>query len=147
MAGKKGKSGRKPQSPGRKAIARVMHGEHAGPLHREAMTDVQVRRSKRFRAYDRLLTLAGEIDRELGLAEAATPQEPDKIHALQDRLRAALKEIIPYEKPRLARLKVSGDKENPLFDLSGLAEKELLLMRRMILKAKQVVETEDNEEE
>ena len=111
------------------------------------MTNAEVRRTPQFKVYVRAIRLAEEIDAELALAMAATPRNMDHVHELQDRLRIILKDLIPYEKPRLAQVKVSGDKNAPLFDLSGLADKELLAMRRMILKAKQVDEREEDEEE
>lgn len=153
MPKKASKRGRPRRSPGRKSLLRVMDGETMTPRHRRrqgtvnsTMTNAEVRKSKRFRAYDRLLTLAEEIDRELALAVAAEPQDPAKIHALWGHLLDALKAAIPYEKPRLTAMKVSGDKKNPLFDLSGLTDKELLALRRMLLKSKQVDDDENGED-
>jgi hypothetical protein len=37
-------------------------------------------------------------------------------------------------------MKVSGDEEAPLFDLSGLSDQELLFLRRTVLRAQQVNE-------
>jgi hypothetical protein len=110
------------------------------------MTNGEIHTAK-FRAYARMVRLAEEIDEDLTIAMAASPRNPAAIHALQDRLLDVLKELLPYEKPRLTAVKVSGDKNAPLFDLSGLADKELLAMRRMILKAKQINEREEDEEQ
>jgi hypothetical protein len=139
--------GRAHGTPTKKAIRRAYVGQKDPGLltGNGTMTNAAVRKTPQFRVYVRMILLAQEIDQELAIAMGATPRKPAEIHELQDRLRVILRDLIPYEKPRLAQLKVSGDKNAPLFDLSGLAEKELLAMRRMLLKAKQVNETEDEE--
>jgi hypothetical protein len=109
------------------------------------MSNGEIRRTEKFKAYARMIRLAEEIDEDLAIAMAASPRDPAVVCELQDRLHDALKTLLPYERPRLTAMKVSGDKNAPLFDLSGLADKELLAMRRMILKAKQVDETADEE--
>jgi hypothetical protein len=48
----------------------------------------------------------------------------------------------PYCHPRLQTVKVQGDKDAPLFDLSGLTDSELAFLRRTVLKAQQVTEGE-----
>jgi hypothetical protein len=140
--------GRAHGTPTKKAIRRAFVGKEDAGLHTAngTMTNAEVRRTPQFKVYVRMIRLAEEIDHELALAMTATPLNPAEIHDCQDRLRVILKDLIPYEKPRLAQIKVSGDRNAPLFDLSGLAEKELLLMRRMMLKAKQVESAEDEEE-
>jgi hypothetical protein len=147
MTKSKRRTGRPPKTPSKRSIHRAYLGEKDGSPHagNTAMTNGEIRRTAKFRAYARLVRLAEEIDAELAIAIAATPRKPAEIHDCQDRLMRVLKELIPYEKPRLAQLKVSGDKQNPLFDLSGLTDKELLAMRRMILKAKQVDERDEDE--
>jgi hypothetical protein len=52
-----------------------------------------------------------------------------------DRAARVLRDIAPYEHPKLSAVKVGGDSENPLFDLSGLSDHELAFLRRAILKA------------
>jgi hypothetical protein len=48
--------------------------------------------------------------------------------------------MVPYKRPRLAAMKVQGDRDSPLFDLSGLTDAELAFLRRTVLKAKQIDE-------
>jgi hypothetical protein len=52
-----------------------------------------------------------------------------------DRAARVLRDIVPYEHPKLSAVKVGGDSENPLFDLSGLSDQELAFLRRTVLKA------------
>jgi hypothetical protein len=111
------------------------------------MSNAEIRRTAKFKAYVRAVRLAEEIDAELADAMARSPRKPTEIHELQDRLMEILAKLIPYEKPRLSAVKVSGDKRAPLFDLSGFSSKELLLIRRLILKASQIAPTEEEEEE
>jgi hypothetical protein len=145
----KRRTGRPPKTPAKKSVRRAYLGERDGSPHagNTALTNGEIRRTAKFRAYARMMKLAEEINQELALAVAASPPNPAVIHDLQDRLRDVLKGLLPYEKPRLTAMKVSGDKNAPLFDLSGLADKELLAMRRMLLKAKQVEEREEEEED
>jgi hypothetical protein len=131
-------------SPSRRSVRRVLAKDRTNG---EIVPDDEVRRRPIYKAYARMLALAEDVDRELALAIAAKPQDPAEIKDCRERLRTVLKDLIPYEKPRLTAMKVSGDKKAPLFDLSGLAEKELLLMRRIILKAKQVDEHQESEED
>jgi hypothetical protein len=140
--------GRPLKTPAKQSVRRAFIGEKDGSPHagNTALTNGEIRRTAKFRAYVRMMKLGEEIDQELALAVTASPPNPATIHDLQDRLRDVLKGLLPYEKPRLSAMKVSGDKNAPLFDLSGLADKELLAMRRMLLKAKQVDEREEDEE-
>ena len=48
--------------------------------------------------------------------------------------------MVPYKRPRLAAVKVQGDKDAPLFDLSQLTDSELAFLRRTVLKATPVGE-------
>jgi hypothetical protein len=43
-------------------------------------------------------------------------------------LARALKDLLPYQKPRLTTTMVRGDKDYPLFDLSGLSDSELAFL-------------------
>jgi hypothetical protein len=45
------------------------------------------------------------------------------------------KAAAPFCHPRLAAVKMSGDKDAPLFDLSALTDNELAFLRRTVLKA------------
>jgi hypothetical protein len=95
-----------------------------------------------FSAYTRLFELAEDYDRELIIALAKKPQNPTEIAECRERLARTLKDLLPYEKPRLMTTKVQGDKDYPLFDLSALSDSELAFLRRTILKAQQVDERE-----
>jgi hypothetical protein len=63
----------------------------------------------------------------------------DKDQPLEVRMDMA-KAAAPLIHPRLASTKVSGDKDAPLFNLSGLSDSELEFLRRTVLKATQVEE-------
>jgi hypothetical protein len=52
-----------------------------------------------------------------------------------DRAARVLRDIAPYEHPKLSAVKVGGDSENPFFGLSGLSDQELAFLRRTVLKA------------
>src|SRR5712672_303762 len=88
-----------------------------------------------FSAYIRLFELAEDYDRDLSVALAKKPQNQTKIAECRERLARTLKDLLPYEKPRLTTTKVQGDKNYPLFDLSALSDSELAFLRRTILKA------------
>jgi len=93
-----------------------------------------------FSAYIRLFQLAEDYDRDLTVALAKRPRNQTEIVECQERLARILKDLLPYEKPRLTTTKVQGDRDYPLFDLSALSDQELLFLRRIILKSKQVDE-------
>jgi hypothetical protein len=95
-----------------------------------------------FSAYTRLFQLAEDYDRDLAVALAKRPQKQTEIAECRERLARILKDLLPYEKPRLTTTKVQGDKDYPLFDLSALSDSELAFLRRTILKAQQVDEGE-----
>ena len=65
-----------------------------------------------------------------------------KISECQERLMRACKVVLPYEKPKLQVVKLQGDRNAPLFDLSTLSDKELQFLRRTVLKAQEVPEEE-----
>jgi hypothetical protein len=56
---------------------------------------------------------------------------------LLDKASRVLRDMVPYKRPRLTATKVSGDRDEPLFDLSRLSDQELLFLRPTILKAQQ----------
>jgi hypothetical protein len=93
-----------------------------------------------FSAYIRLIELAEDYDRDLAAALAKRPQNPTEIVECRERLARTLKDLLPYEKPRLTAAKVSGDPNAPLFDLSTLTDAELAFLRRTVLKATQIEE-------
>ena len=93
-----------------------------------------------FSAYIRLFELAEDYDRDLAVALAKRPRNRTEIAECRERLARTLKDLLPYEKPRLTTTKVQGDKDAPLFDLTTLSDKELAFLRRTVLKAQQVDE-------
>jgi hypothetical protein len=95
-----------------------------------------------FSAYIRLFELAEDYDRDLTVALAKRRQNQTEIVEYRERLARILKDLLPYEKPRLTTTKVQGDKDYPLFDLSSLNDSELMFLRRTVLKAQQVNEEE-----
>src|SRR5215471_575712 len=72
-----------------------------------------------FSAYTRLFELAEDYNRDLTAAIARRPQNQTEIVESRERLARMLKDLLPYEKPRLTTTKVQGDKNYPLFDLSA----------------------------
>jgi len=56
---------------------------------------------------------------------------------LQGRMRDTLRQIIPYERPKLAAIEVSGDQINPTRvkpDLTKLTDEELNQLEKIVLK-------------
>src|SRR5258706_16019815 len=96
-----------------------------------------------FSAYIRLFQLAEDYDRDLSAALAKKPQNRTEIAECRERLARTLKDLLPYEKPRLTTTKGQGDRNAPLFDLTALSDKELAFLRRTILKAQPVNEGGD----
>ena len=93
-----------------------------------------------FSAYIRLFELAEDYDQDLAIALAKRPRHQTEIVECRERLARILKDLLPFEKPRLTTTKVQGDKDAPLFDLTTLSDKELAFLRRIVLKAQQVDE-------
>jgi hypothetical protein len=93
-----------------------------------------------FSAYIRLFELAEDYNRDLVVALAKRPRNQAEVAECRERLGRTLKDLLPYEKPRLTTTKVQGDKDAPLFDLTTLSDKELAFLRRTVLKAQQVDE-------
>jgi hypothetical protein len=89
-----------------------------------------------------LFELAEDYDRDLTVARAKRPRNQAEIVECQERLARTLKELLPYEKPRLTTTNMQGDKDYPLFDLSALSDSELVFLRRAVLKATQISEDE-----
>jgi hypothetical protein len=91
------------------------------------------------------LTKTGEIIAKTFLERARAEQHRDKPNArlvddLLDRAARVLRNMLPYKRARLTATKLSGDRDAPLFDLSGLSDQELLFLRRTVLKVQQVDE-------
>src|SRR5260370_12754263 len=64
-----------------------------------------------FSAYIRLFELAEDYDRDLTVALAKRPKNQTEIVECRERLARTLKELLPYEKPRLTTPKMQGDKD------------------------------------
>src|SRR5215470_19701167 len=100
----------------------------------------KITKTPSFSAYIRLFELAEDYDRDLTAALAKRPRNQTEIAESRERLARILKDLLPYEKPRLTTTKLQGDKGAPLFDLSALSDSELAFLRRTVLKAQQVGE-------
>lgn len=96
--------------------------------------------SKTYEAWSKTIELVEDIWDEYQHAKSAKVQKIAVISEIQDRLLKALKTALPYEKPRLQTIKLQGDKDAPLFDLSTLSDKELEFLRKTVLKANQIEE-------
>jgi hypothetical protein len=125
------RGGRRKGTPNKIVVAKAAHILAAAG---------ETARAPSFSAYLRLFELAEDYDRELAVALAKRPQNQTEIVESRERLARILKDLLPYEKPRLTSTKVQGDKDYPLFDLSALSDSELAFLRRTILKAQQVDE-------
>ena len=93
-----------------------------------------------FDPYDQL-----EIIAKTFLERARAERRRDKpnmrlVDDLLDRAARVLRYMVPYTRPRLTAMKVSGDQDAPLFDLSTLTDSELAFLRRTVLKATAVDE-------
>src|SRR5258707_3138556 len=86
-----------------------------------------------FSAYIRLFELAEDYDRDLTVALAKRPQNRTEIAECRERLARTLKDLLPYEKPRLTTTKVQGDRDYPRFDLWALSDSEFAFLRRTVL--------------
>jgi hypothetical protein len=125
------RGGRRKGTPNKTVVAKAAHILAAAG---------ETAKAPSFSAYIRLFELAEDYDRDLTVALAKRPQNQTEIFECRERLARTLKDLLPYEKPRLTTTKVQGDKDYPLFDLSALSDQELLFLRRTILKAQQVDE-------
>src|SRR5215472_11769059 len=122
------RGGRQKGTPNKTVVARAAHILAAVG---------KTARAPSFSAYIRLCELAEDYDRDLAVALAKRPQNQTEIVECRERLARILKDLLPYEKPRLTTTKVQGDKDAPLFNLSALSDNELAFLRRVILKAQQ----------
>jgi hypothetical protein len=127
------RGGRQKGTPNKTVVAKAAHKLAAAG---------EIAKAPSFSAYIRLCELAEDYDRDLAIALAKRPQNQTEIIECRERLARILKDLLPYEKPRLTTTKVQGDKDYPLFDLSALSDGELAFLRRIVLKAQQVVEGE-----
>ena len=128
------RGGRQKGAPNKTVVAKAAHILAAAG---------ETAKAPSFSAYTRLFELAEDYDRDLAIALAKRPQNRTEIAECRERLARTLKDLLPYEKPRLTTTKVQGDKDYPLFDLSALSDSELAVLRRTILKARQIDERDD----
>src|SRR5215471_14982717 len=120
------RGGRQKGTPNKTVVAKAAHILAAAG---------ETAKAPSFSAYTRLFELAEDYNRELAVALAKRPQNQIEIAECRERLARILKDLLPYEKPRLTTTKVQGDKDYPLFDLSALSDSELAFLRRTVLKA------------
>jgi hypothetical protein len=125
------RGGRQKGTPNKTVVAKAAHILAAAGKNAKAPS---------FSAYTRLFELAEDYDRDLAVALAKRPRSRTEIAECREQLARILKDLLPYEKPRLTTTKVQGDKDAPLFDLTTLSDKELAFLRRTVLKAQQVDE-------
>jgi hypothetical protein len=84
--------------------------------------------------YDQL-----EIIAKTFLERARAEQHRDRpnvrlVDDLLDKAARVLRDMVPYKRARVTAMKVSGDSDAPLFNLSALSDQELFFLRRIILK-------------
>jgi len=95
-----------------------------------------------FVTYDQL-----EIIAKTFLERARAERHRDKpnrrlVDDLLDKAARVLRDMVPYKRARLSAMKVSGDQDAPLFNLSALSDSELAFLRRTVLKATVVDEAQ-----
>jgi hypothetical protein len=123
-------------------------GERRGGRQKGSLNKLSIGRMKaqlagsapEFDPYDQL-----EIIAKTFLERARVEQHRDKpnmrlVYDLLDKSARVLRDMLPYKRARLTATKLSGDKDAPLFDLSGLSDQELHFLRRTILKAQPIDE-------
>jgi hypothetical protein len=128
------RGGRQKGTPNKTVVAKAAHILAAAG---------ETAKAPSFSAYIRLFELAEDYDRDLTIARAKRPPNQTEIVECRERLARTLKDLLPYEKPRLTTTKVQGDRNAPLFDLTMLSDKELAFLRRTVLKARQIDEGDD----
>jgi hypothetical protein len=127
-------------------------GERRGGRQKGRLNKLSIGRMKaqlavsppEFDPYDQL-----EIITKTFLEQADAEKRRDKpnmrlIGDLLDKAARVLRDMVPYTRPRLVATKISGDKEAPLFDLSGLSNSELAFLRRTVLKATVVADRRED---
>lgn len=123
------RGGRQKGTPNKTVVAKAAHILAAAGKTAKAPS---------FSAYTRLFELAEDYNRDLTIALAKRLQNQIEIAECRERLARILKDLLPYEKPRLTTTKVQGDRDYPLFDLSAFSDTELAFLRRVVLRATQV---------
>jgi len=98
--------------------------------------------AREFDSYDQL-----EIIAKTFLERARAERHRDKpnrrlVDDLLDKAARVLRDMVPYKRARLSAMKVSGDQDAPLFNLSALSDSELAFLRRTVLKATVVDEAQ-----
>jgi hypothetical protein len=90
--------------------------------------------NKKTRKFMESVAASGLVPLEYMLKIMRDEMQPQEVR--MERAKAAA----PFVHPRLAAVKVAGDKDAPLFDLSALTDNELAFLQRTILKAQQIDE-------
>ena len=101
--------------------------------------------SRTYRAWEKAIEVVEDVYAEYLLLRAdplSTQSGRAVLNECQERLMRSVKVVLPYEKPKLQVVKLQGDRNAPLFDLSTLSDKELQFLRRTVLKAQEVPEEE-----
>ena len=101
--------------------------------------------SRSYKAWEKAIEVVEDVYAEYLLLRAdplSTQSGRAALNECQERLMRSVKVVLPYEKPKLQVVKLQGDRNAPLFDLSTLSDKELHFLRRTVLKAQEVPEEE-----
>jgi hypothetical protein len=128
---------------GSKPGERRSNGRPKGSLNKLSIGRMKAQlaaREPEFDPYDKLQALAEELSNDVKQERSSPKPNQARIDQLRDMLSRVLRDMVPYKRPRLATMKVQGDKDAPLFDLTQLSDSELAFLRRTILKATPVDE-------
>jgi hypothetical protein len=147
MAKKSRATGRGPTGVGRKAGGSPMSKTEigiAGPLIKQAedARNSRIKAMRSYRAWEKAIEVVEDVYAEYQMIKSAEHQRPAEMAECQERLMKSIKVVLPYEKPKLQVVKLQGDRNAPLFDLSSLSDKDLQFLRRTVLKAQEVPEEE-----
>jgi len=119
----------------------------AGPILKKAedVRNGKLLASRSYKAWEKAIEVVEDVYAEYLLLRAdplSTQSGRAALNECQERLMRSVKVVLPYEKPKLQVVKLQGDRNAPLFDLSALSDKELQFLRRTVLKAQEVSEEE-----
>jgi len=88
-----------------------------------------------FDPYDRLEIIARTLLEQVDAEKRRDRPNMRLVCDLLDKAARVLRDMVPYKRARLSAVKVSGDEDAPLFNLSALTDNELAFLRRTIHKA------------
>jgi len=119
----------------------------AAPILKKAedIRNGKILASRSYKAWEKAIEVVEDVYAEYLLLRAdplSTQSGRAALNECQERLMRSVKVVLPYEKPKLQVVKLQGDRNAPLFDLSTLSDKELQFLRRTVLKAQEVPEEE-----